>query len=186
MVRQPRAGAVKTRLGRGIGMTGAAWWYRHQCTRLLRRLGRDRRWRTVLAVAPDTALGARDWPATLPRIAQGSGDIGARMLRTLGAAGPGPAVLIGSDIPGVRPVHIADAFTRLGGHDAVFGPATDGGFWLIGLPRPAAPPPGLFADVRWSGPDALADTLAGLPGARIGFAATLADVDEAVDLPAGQ
>ncbi len=55
MVKAPRPGRVKTRLGRQIGMVPAAWWMRHQTTRLLRRL-RDPRWDIWLAVAPDTRL----------------------------------------------------------------------------------------------------------------------------------
>ena len=50
MVKEPRPGRVKTRLGRDIGMVGAAWWFRHQTRSLIRRL-RDPRWQIVLAVA---------------------------------------------------------------------------------------------------------------------------------------
>ena len=49
MVKEPRAGRVKTRLGRDIGMVPAAWWFRHQSIRTLRRLV-DLRWRTVLGL----------------------------------------------------------------------------------------------------------------------------------------
>ena len=38
MVKEPRAGRVKTRLGKDIGLTAAAWWFRHQVKRLLRRI----------------------------------------------------------------------------------------------------------------------------------------------------
>jgi glycosyltransferase A (GT-A) superfamily protein (DUF2064 family) len=92
-------------------------------------------------------------------------------------------VIIGTDIPGIAPAHIARAFRLLGGNDAVFGPATDGGYWLVGLrrrPRLLHP----FARVRWSGPHALADTLANLQGRTTTFAATLADVDDAASLRA--
>jgi glycosyltransferase A (GT-A) superfamily protein (DUF2064 family) len=71
--------------------------------------------------------------------------------------------LIGADIPGIKPAHIALAFRRLASHDAVFGPAADGGYWLVGFRNP--PPGGVFGNVRWSGPHALADTLANLRGA---------------------
>jgi len=99
MVKEPRPGRVKTRLGKGIGMVGAAWWYRHQVTRLLRRL-EDPRWRLVLAVAPDHAgMTSRVWPAHLIRVPQGSGDLGDRMGRLL--RGSGRICLIGSDIPGI-------------------------------------------------------------------------------------
>lgn len=183
-VKEPRAGRVKTRLGREIGMTAACWWFRHQTAALIRRLGRDARWRTILVVAPDLAVGSRAWPADLPRRPQGRGDLGARMARALRAAGPGPVVLIGADIPGVRPAHIAGAFALLGRHDAVLGPAPDGGFWLVGLRRPAAAPAMLFRDVRWSGPHAMADTVRSMDGLSIGTAATLSDVDTAADLAA--
>ena len=96
------------------------------------------------------------------------------------ASGSGPIVLIGTDIPGVAPGHIAQAFARLGGHDAVFGPAEDGGYWLVGLrrcPRLLRP----FAGVRWSSPHALADTVANLARARVAMVATLSDVDTARD-----
>jgi glycosyltransferase A (GT-A) superfamily protein (DUF2064 family) len=66
----------------------------------------------------------------------------------------------------------------LGAADAVLGPATDGGYWLVGLKRlPKILSP--FADVRWSGPHSLADTIANLKGKRVAYAATLCDVDTA-------
>ncbi|MFT7190324.1 MAG: glycosyltransferase A (GT-A) superfamily protein (DUF2064 family), partial [Dinoroseobacter sp.] len=81
MVKEPRPGRVKTRLGRQIGLTASAWWFRHQTSALLRRL-RDPRWQIVLAVAPDIeGLTSRIWPADLARIAQGKGDLGDRMGR---------------------------------------------------------------------------------------------------------
>jgi glycosyltransferase A (GT-A) superfamily protein (DUF2064 family) len=87
-------------------------------------------------------------------------------------------VLIGSDIPAVTRAHIAAALAALGRHDSVFGPAEDGGYWLVGERRLHAMPD-LFRGVRWSSPHALADTLANLaPGETDAFAATLADVDD--------
>jgi uncharacterized protein len=91
-------------------------------------------------------------------------------------------VLIGADIPAVGARHIAEAFHLLGKHDIVFGPAEDGGFWLVGARRSPRPPP-LFGKVRWSGPYALADVLGNLPRrVSVGFAARLADVDDATAL----
>ena len=75
MLKEPRPGRVKTRLGRDIGMGAAAWWFRHQTGRLLRRL-EDPRWQLILAVAPDRdGLQSRVWPAHLPRLPQGGGDL---------------------------------------------------------------------------------------------------------------
>src|SRR6185437_6174437 len=103
----------------------------------------------------------RVWPARATIEPQGAGDLGTRMRRALAACPPGPAMLIGADIPRLTARHIADAFRLLGRHDLVFGPAEDGGFWLVGARHPQHLPP-LFEQVRWSSPHALADTLAGL------------------------
>lgn len=182
MVKRPRPGRVKTRLGRDIGMVPAAWWVRHQTVRLLRRLD-DPRWQLVLAVSPDSAVHDRyAWPAHLPRLGQGRGDLGARMGRLLRAMPPGPVLIVGGDIPALGRAHVARAFAALGRHDAVFGPATDGGYWGVGLRRTGAVPAGIFDGVRWSTEHALADTLATIPGLRVGLVDRLSDVDTAADL----
>ena len=178
MVKEPRLGRVKTRLGREIGAVAATAFYRCVTANLVRRLARDRHWRTVLAVAPDSAMASPFWPGDIERGPQGQGDIGQRMARQLSRDRSGPAVLVGSDISGLRASHIAEAFDLLRRNQLVFGPAEDGGFWLVGVnPRVAIAK--LFDGVRWSGPHALADTLKNASGLRIGLAATLADVDDA-------
>lgn len=183
-VREPVPGRVKTRLGRALGMVGAAAWSRRQTARLLRELAPDPRWETWLAVTPDTAAQGRGLlPAGLPRWPQGPGDLGARMGRVFRRFPPGPVVIIGADIPAVRRRHLAEAFAMLGAMDAVFGPAEDGGFWLVGLARGRRrAPAGLFRDVRWSTRHALADSLATLADHHVGFAAPLSDVDRPEDL----
>jgi rSAM/selenodomain-associated transferase 1 len=177
MVKAPVAGRSKTRLGREIGMVPAAWWARHQLARLARTLP-DRRWTTLLAVAPDTALCHNGLPA-LPRVAQGNGDLGDRMARVFRRF-PGPVLIIGADIPGITRAHVAAGFAALGSHEAAIGPAHDGGYWGIGL-KPGRRPPALFQGVRWSSEHALADTLATLP-ASTAFLPTLHDVDTKADL----
>jgi len=182
MVKEPLAGRVKTRLGRDIGMTAAAWWFRHQTRALIRRL-RDPRWQLILAVSPDKqGLTSRIWPGDLPRVAQGSGNLGTRMKHLFDILPPGPAVIIGADIPGVAKRHIDSAFRSLGSHDAVIGPSPDGGYWLIGLNRQRPTPPDLFANVRWSSENTLSDTLLTLKDHRIAHVDTLNDVDTAADL----
>lgn len=182
MLKVPRAGRVKTRLGRDIGMTTAAWWFRHQTARLLRRI-EDPRWQTVLATAPDRdGLTHRRWPAHLPRVPQGRGSLGARMARLMWGLPPGPVCIIGGDIPGITRAHLARAFDALGRADAVFGPATDGGYWLVGLRRTRPAPPTLFKGVRWSSEHALSDSIATLPDAKVALTDTLQDVDTEEDL----
>ncbi len=176
MVREPRAGRVKTRLAADIGTASALRFYRAVTANMIRRLGKDPRWRLVLAVTPDHAVRSRAWPSAIPRIAQGRGDLGVRMERLLRMGGASPAAIIGSDIPCLCAAHIARTFSLLRTHDAVFGPAGDGGYWLagVGAGRHAQ---GLFGNVRWSTPYALEDTLANLKGRKAGFAAQLDDVD---------
>lgn len=183
-VKEPRPGRVKTRLAAAIGPVAAAWWFRHQTARLLRRVGRDPRWQTTLAVAPDReGVASRIWPPDIARLPQGEGDLGVRMARAMRAMPPGPVIIIGSDIPDINARHIARAFRTLGRHDAILGPAPDGGYWLIGLRRGGrALPRAMLQHVRWSGPHALADTVASLAPLNVGYTATLRDVDTVEDL----
>ena len=95
---------------------------------------------------------------------------------------PGPVCIIGADIPDVTTIQVAQAFRALGSHEAVVGPAEDGGYWLIGFKRTRALPPRLFAGVRWSTEHALSDTLCTLPGWHVARAAVLPDVDTIADL----
>lgn len=183
MLKEPRPGRVKTRLGREIGMVPAAWWFRHQTRGLLRRLGADPRWHLCLAVSPDAAgLTSRVWPPGLQRIPQGTGSLGDRMARILRAPIPGPLLIIGADVPGITPRTLSAALLALRGHDAVLGPAPDGGYWCIGRASAAALPPTLLEGVRWSTAFALEDTRRSLGALRIAQAPTLADVDTAQDL----
>lgn len=190
--RAPVLGRGKRRLAGGIGDLAAARFERLMTGLLLRRLAADRRWQLHIAVTPDSARrrarhwhkGSRTHGRDMGVRGQGDGDLGRRMHRALSGAPPGPVVrgpivLVGSDIPGLAARHVAAAFRLLGAHDLVFGPAADGGFWLVGARRRPRLPP-LFERVRWSGPHALADTLAGLPRrVAVGFVETLEDVDDA-------
>jgi uncharacterized protein len=181
--KEPLLGAVKTRLARDIGAAAALRFYEETLARLLDRVARQASWRCWLAVTPDrfAAVARRRWrglPAAVSVIAQGPGDLGERMARSFRVLPPGPAVLIGSDIPAITRAHIAEAFAALGRHDAVFGPAEDGGYWLVGQRRLRALPD-LFRGVRWSSPHALADTLANLaPEHTHALVARLSDVDD--------
>ena len=182
MVKEPRPGKVKTRLGRRIGLTASAWWFRHQTRQLLRRL-QDPRWELILAVSPDyEGLQSRVWPQGIARIPQGQGDLGTRMKAVFDGLPRGPLCIIGADIPGVTSREIWQAFRSIGDHDATFGPAPDGGYWLIGLKRNSPTPPQLFHGVRWSTATALQDTIASIPDLKITTVAELHDVDEAADL----
>jgi glycosyltransferase A (GT-A) superfamily protein (DUF2064 family) len=112
---------------------------------------------------------------------QGAGDLGRKLVRVSQRFPVGRLVIIGSDTPTVKRADIAAAFDALRSHDAVLGPARDGGYWLIGLRRSARGPLP-FDGIRWSSPDTLADTLARLQGLRVATLRTQEDIDDEASL----
>ncbi|MGA3401059.1 MAG: TIGR04282 family arsenosugar biosynthesis glycosyltransferase [Acetobacteraceae bacterium] len=175
--RAPRLGAVKRRLAAEIGDRAALRFHTETLSRLLHRLCADRRFRTVLAVTPD---GSRlRLPHRVALAAQGHGDLGQRMQRAFQRFPHRRVALIGCDIPDADAADVAAAFRALGRADAVFGPAADGGYWLVAMSprRPARP----FGNVRWSTQHAFADTLANFADRRVTLLRTLHDVDTAAD-----
>ena len=181
MLKEPKAGRVKSRLARDVGAVAATRFYRETMTSVAWRLGNDPRWQTLLAISPDAAIDSKTIPAGTQRIRQRSGDLGQRLQRVVECVPPGPVVIIGTDIPGITPANIWAAFRALGSHDAVFGPASDGGYWLVGLKRrPNCPR--IFESVRWSTAFALADTKANLLGLKCAEIDVKDDVDAGGDL----
>ena len=100
-------------------------------------------------------------PSDLLWALQEGSDLGARMQSVLEAAsrqGFSPLIMLGTDSPTLPQVYLSDAVELLESRKAevVLGPTDDGGYYLIGLPQPL---PGLLANVAWSTPNALTDTL---------------------------
>jgi rSAM/selenodomain-associated transferase 1 len=173
--RAPHLGTVKRRLAIDIGDRAALRFHLATLTALLRDLKRCKRFDVVMAVTPDRANVRL--PVRVNRIPQGQGDLGRRMTRALGRYRR--VALMGCDIPRAGTADARAAFRRLGTADAVFGPASDGGYWLIALgPRR---PADLFGQSRWSTEHALADTLRQFRHHRVGFIRCLHDVDTAAD-----
>lgn len=174
----PVRGTVKTRLAATVGPGAALDFYRRTLTTVLTRLSSEPGWRLEIAVTPDdAALDETHWPAGIPRRPQGHGDLGERMARALAAARPHrPVLVVGSDVPNLEVLHVQRACVALATHDLVFGPAEDGGFWLIGARKPL--PPGLFHGVRWSSEHALSDTLRNAVDLTVALVDELEDVDD--------
>jgi uncharacterized protein len=175
--RVPRLGTVKRRLAKEIGDRAALRFHTQTLTRLLRSLAADPRFQTMVSATPDRAK----WrlPPRARRISQGRGDLGQRMARVFQRFPHSCVAIIGCDIPEANADDLAAAFRALGRADAAFGPAADGGYWLVALSprRPARP----FRSVRWSTSHALADTLANFSRHRVALLRTLHDVDTAED-----
>lgn len=167
--RAPRLGCVKRRLAVGIGNVAALRFHRNQLSRLSREL---KPFHTVTAVTP---RGAK-WPNQIrPTIPQRGEDLGARMHNAFKRFPNRPVILIGADIPALDARIIRAATKALKCHGAVFGPAEDGGYYLVGMGRrrPAKP----FTKIRWSTAQALADTLPNFKNFKIAFLPALADID---------
>ena len=181
IAKAPIAGLAKTRLIPALGAAGAA--------RLHRRLTL-----MTLACALDAKLGAvtvwctpdsrHPFFRALERTlgvhlqVQPGGDLGARMHTAARLhCVSGPVLIVGTDCPVLRPRHLrAAARALMAGNDAVFHPAEDGGYALIGL---RAPQPALFEDMPWSTASVMSETRARAraQGLRIREFETLWDVD---------
>jgi rSAM/selenodomain-associated transferase 1 len=188
LARVPRYGSAKRRLAASVGAAEARRAYLAMISSVLRTASQAPFWTTRVAVTPDDGVAARCWHWCDVRAAQRAGDLGARMARALAEnSGTGSTIVIGADIPEMTRANIRGAFRLLRANDVVFGPAADGGYWLVGV-RQGLPPQTinhLFRDVRWSTSHALEDTRRNVrPGLRIAFAATMRDIDTSSDLAA--
>jgi uncharacterized protein len=169
--KHPLPGQVKSRLANHLGTIAASRLYAaflDDLTLAFRNTGERR----VLGFWPAdsepfferfTPFGYELWP-------QPDGDLGTRIaaffqeaLRSEGDR----AVLIGSDSPTLPREYVDRAFDLLETNDGVLGPATDGGYYLVGLRRRA---PDLFAGISWSSPTVLSETVDRLTAAEMSLA----------------
>ncbi len=172
VAKAPIMGRAKTRLAADIGPVHAKRIYRGLMGQVLRQV-RDPRWDTVLAVTPPRLLGrVPDWDG-FKQIPQVSGSLTPRLRALYGRKGP--TLTIGTDCPEVNANDIAAAFRALQSHKHVFGPADDGGFWLMGTNGPL--PRNFFEGVRWSHADTLADVKSRTDGDYADLR-TLTDIDD--------
>ena len=185
----PIPGLVKTRLATDVGALDA--------TKIYRRLGRQvteqlrgGAYRTVIYYdPPDSEHVIRAWLGDNAEeyLPQKPGDLGDKLAHAFEwGFGEGDLVcVVGTDIPELDRSRVEEAFSLLsepGGPDAVFGPALDGGYYLLGLRQPA---PGLLAGIPWSTDRVLLESVrrAHQLGLTVRSLSALADVDRAEDLP---
>lgn len=184
LVKTPGHSSLKTRLAATIGRDAAHAFHMLAANAVaaVARAAQDKLPGLVplWAVAESAALDDLRW-ASLPRIAQGEGDLGVRMGRVCTAlrATHGRMLLLGADTPQLEPDDLVAAVDALDTHEHVLGPSVDGGFWLYGT-RSAVPVAAWTTP--WSQPDTAARFCAALGEARIARLRTLRDVDAAEDL----
>ena len=192
--RHPEPGTTKTRLIARLGSRGAADLQRRMTEHVMARvlpLKRSRRLDVQVRFDGGDERLMQAWlgdGVTYAR--QGAGDIGARMARALGAAarqGYTAMVVIGTDIPDISTKLLAQAFEALSDDTVVLGPASDGGYYLVGLSPKILTlvAPSLFADLPWGAATVLSKTCQRLDrmGVAYRFLETLDDVDRPEDLP---
>ena len=182
----PEPGHVKTRLVPALGQAGAAALATRLLEHAVRQAVASGAAALELCVAPDTRHPVLQGLARahgLELSAQGDGDLGARMRRALerGLTQAGSVCLMGSDAPGLDAASLREAFRALTRHDAVFAPAFDGGYALVGLRRAV---PTIFDAMPWSTAQVMQRTRERLASAGISHAelATVHDIDEPADL----
>ncbi len=181
----PRPGEVKLRLAREIGDEAAVAAYRRVGAGVAAAVGAGFRL-TVWYHPPDAVRQMRDWLGRHEYLAQEGRDLGERMAHAFAVhfdRGDRPVVAIGADAPGVTAETVWEAVQALAEVDVVLGPALDGGYYLLGLNRPAHQ---LFEHVPWGSSRVLKVTVEACAAhdLRIRRLAPLRDLDTAADLDA--
>ena len=186
--RYPQPGTTKTRLVKALGEQGAADLQKKLAEHTLaqvRPLLQIRQVKLVVYFAGGSEIQMQEWLGTgICYREQGSGNLGHRIEQACAAVfkqGVKRLVIIGTDCPGLQADHINRALEALCHKDLVLGPATDGGYYLIGMNRENK---ALFTSIQWGMETVLADTIrAGNKlGLSIEILETLSDVDRPEDL----
>ena len=186
MAKAPVAGYAKTRLIPALGAAGAASLAERLLDQAIAQARSAGLGRIDLCCAPDGSHPAFVRHAGSPDVAlsnQGDGDLGARMAHAFERWLPlaGCALLIGTDAPRLDAAMLRAAAAALADNDAVFVPALDGGYALVGLRRPA---PVLFNGMTWSVASVMARTRERMAAAGLRHVELppVADIDEPADL----
>ena len=186
--RYPEPGRTKTRLIPALGAQGAAALQRRMSEAIVTCMVRFAAQYPVsleIRYADGNQQGMEAWLSSdIPCLDQGEGDLGDRLRLAFAQAfaqGSRQVVVIGADCPDLTPALLAQAFGALESRDLVLGPAMDGGYYLIGLNRPA---PALFAEIPWGSGEVLTATLNQAQDLNLSthLLEPLADVDRPEDL----
>ncbi len=184
-VKRPDAGRVKTRLGEAIGFENAAALYGAFVEDLVLRFSEFGDERILCYAPPDAAAFFAERTGDEYQLwEQPAGDLGVRLRaffeRHIRQADD-RVVVIGSDSPTLPGEYVEQAFDMLKDVRCVLGPATDGGYYLLGMRGDVLP---LFDRIPWSGPDVLDATVCALQSANeeLGLLPIWYDVDTVADL----
>ena len=187
--RYPKPGRTKTRLMPALGAAGAALVQRQMtehCLTTVKALQQRRSVQVWVCYAGAEEADFRDWLGEeWDYLPQANGDLGDRMANAFTHAFNHQAkrvVTIGIDCPDITADLLVEAFDSLNHQELVLGPASDGGYYLIGLQRIV---PELFDQMDWGTERVLAESLgrAAKAGLEVAQLEVLTDVDHPEDLP---
>ncbi len=194
--RYPQPGQAKTRLIPALGAEGAANFQRQMTEHTLRQV----------QILQSAGISVEIWFASTQSDSQSNGidrslmqdwlsstwvyqaqqgeDLGERLIHAIQAAfdaGMQRVVTIGTDCPDLDAARMQQAFEQLQQADVVLGPATDGGYYLIGLKQPI---PQLFTGITWGSASVLQQTIAITEqlGLTVALLDALTDIDRPEDL----
>ena len=183
IAKRPEAGRVKTRLNSHLPEEKVVEIYTYLLEQTIYKLRSIEGVDTFIAFAPDsskdyfTRFGVKLIPLS-------EGDLGTGMFQAFKrvfSAGYKKAALVGADIPDLQPEIILSAIDVLSGHDLVFGPAVDGGYYLVGMKKLIKE---VFEDIPWSSDETLRKSLdqSDKFNYSVGFTDTLRDIDTIDDV----
>ncbi len=188
-VKLPEKGRVKSRLARDMGWDLVLRLYESMVLDTIDLLKRAAAPFIICFDPPGSLERVRRWLGPeYSYVPQTGDDLGERMEQAFARAfreGMNHVVLIGSDIPGLDSYVIHDAFAALASHDAVIGPSTDGGYYLVGFQKNGFEP-GIFHDMIWSTETVFRETIDRLRGRswKVHVLPQCQDVDTKEDLKA--
>ena len=182
-VRNPVLGQVKTRLAKDIGNERALAIYLQLLQHTL-KITRSLSFRKFIYYADEVSdYDLWSVPGYTKRMQSGT-NLGERMLNSfkeLFEQGFTRIVIIGSDCLQLQTENLQEAVTLLESNTAVIGPASDGGYYLLGLTKLY---PDLFVNKPWSTDQVLTKTIDDFNNQGISYALLeeLSDIDDITDL----
>jgi len=170
-LKAPRAGFVKTRIAKTLGAENASTIYRALADDLLTNLEPGKNFKIlVMFWPPDGQEEIEQWLGKkFEFMAQTGGGLGKKISGAFFEAfnkNYQNVILIGSDLPYLKNGDLLGAFNDLETTDLLLGPASDGGYYLIGLKKTCPP---LFEDINWSTRQVLSQTLSRAKKAGLSF-----------------
>ena len=161
----PEPGLTKTRLIPELGPQGAAQLHKNLVERIVGIVSsyiKDKKVKLMISFDHSDIKQTKNWLGSQLKFLKQKGDtLGNKMNNSLNSVlgnGVDKAILIGTDIPEISSKHLGVALTELENYDTVLGPASDGGYYLIGMKNNSYSSK-IFQNINWSGKSVMQKTI---------------------------